>query len=132
MDALLRQLKDGPDGVPEYHDTELSADSLTIGSAANCSIQLLGEGIAPSHAVIRSVSGKITIACRAGQRVSLNGASVSTATLALGDRLEIGGHQLQLVDPPIGFELALEIRTNPNVAPSSFERAFRTDLAETW
>jgi predicted CXXCH cytochrome family protein len=132
MDVLLRQLKDGPDGRVEYHDTELSADSLTIGSSANCSIQLLGEAVGAQHAVIRSAGGTVSITCRAGRRVILNGKPTSTSALKLGDKLEIGGHQLQLVEPPMGFELAIEIRTDPNVSASSFERAFRTDLAETW
>src|SRR5271163_4727610 len=104
MDALLRQLKDGPDGIVEYHDTEFSADNLTIGSAADCSIQLLGEAVAPEHAVIRSLGRTINIACRPGRRVLLNGASISASALKLGDKLEIGGHQLQLVEPPMGFE----------------------------
>jgi predicted CXXCH cytochrome family protein len=132
MDALLRQLKDGPDGLVEYHDTELSADALTIGSSANCSIQLLGEAVGAQHALIRSSGGTVTLTCRAGRRVQLNGKPVSTSTLKLGDKLEIAGHQLQLVEPPMGFELALEIRPDPNVSASSFERAFRTDLSETW
>src|SRR5580658_5641260 len=107
MDALLRQLKTGADGVVEYHDTELSADSLTIGSSAECSIQLLGEAVGSQHAVIRSVNGAASIACRTGRRVRLNGVAVSASALKLGDQLEIAGHQLQLVEPPMGFELAL-------------------------
>jgi hypothetical protein len=132
MDALLRQLKTGADGVVEYHDTELSADSLTIGSSAECSIQLLGEAVGSQHAIIRSVGGAVSITCRTGRRVRLNGATVSASALKLGDKLEIGDHQLQLVEPPMGFDLALEIRADPNVDASSFERAFRTDLGETW
>lgn len=133
MEALLRQLKDGPDGVLEYNDTELTADSLTVGSAANCSLQLLGEAVAPQHAAIRiSGGGQASIACRPGQRLQLNGAQVTSSSLRVGDRIEIGGHQLQLVDPPMGFDLAIEVRRNPNVDASSFERAFRTDLGETW
>lgn len=132
MEALLRQIKDGPDGVPEYHDTELSAENLTIGSATDSSLQLLGEGVAAEHAVIRSVNGRLSITCRGGRRVLLNDKPVASADLKPGDRLEIGGHKLQLVQPPMGFVLALEIRPNPNVDASSFEGAFRTDLSETW
>jgi predicted CXXCH cytochrome family protein len=132
MQALLRQCKDGPDGVTEYTDTEVSGDSLTIGSAADCTVQLLGEAVAPEHAVIRGAAGRITLSCRAGQRVRLNGEPTGSATLNVGDLLEIGGHRLKLVDPPMGFELALEIWPDPNVSASSFERAFRTDLANTW
>ena len=133
MDILLRQLKDGPDGRVEYHDTELSAEYLTIGSSASCSIQLLGEAVGAQHAVSRgSRGGSITLSCRRGHRVRLNGALVGTASLKLGDSLEIGGHRLSRVEPPMGFDLALEIRPDPNVDAASFERAFRTDLAETW
>jgi hypothetical protein len=59
MDILIRQLKDGPDGVAEYNDTELAADSLTIGSGAESSLQLLGESVAAEHAIIRSVGGNL-------------------------------------------------------------------------
>ena len=43
MEALLRELHEGPDGIPEYRDTEISANDLTIGSAADQRIQLLGR-----------------------------------------------------------------------------------------
>ena len=52
MDALLRELREGPDGIAEYYDTEITSKQLTIGSAADRNIQLLGRGIAPEHAVI--------------------------------------------------------------------------------
>ena len=42
MEALLRELHEGPDGIPEYRDTEISGADLTIGSAADQRIQLLG------------------------------------------------------------------------------------------
>ncbi len=132
MQALLRQCKDGPDGVTEYTDTEVSADSLTLGSAADCTIQLIGEAVAVEHAVIRSAGGTTTLTCRTGQRVVLNGTATGSASLKLGDRIEIGGHRLRVVSPPAGFDLALEIRPDANVDASTFERAFRTDLSETW
>ena len=59
MDALLRELREGPDGIPEYHDSEISADALGIGSAADQQIQLLGRAIAPEHAVIRKFGDRL-------------------------------------------------------------------------
>ena len=53
MEALLRELHEGPDGIPEYRDTEISDADLTIGSAADQRIQLLDRAVAPEHAVIR-------------------------------------------------------------------------------
>jgi predicted CXXCH cytochrome family protein len=132
MQALIRQCKDGPDGATEYTDTEVSADSLTLGSAADCTIQLIGEAVAVEHAVIRAAGGAIALTCRAGQRVVLNGTPTGAATLKLGDRIEIGGHRLRMVSAPAGFDLAIEIRPDTNVDAGTFERAFRTDLSETW
>ena len=132
MDVLLRHLKQGPDGVPEYHDTNFSAELLSIGSAADCDIQLLGETIAAQHALIRFTGGKVTISCRGRQRVLVNSVPVATKDLAVDDRIEVGGHQLRLLAPPTGFDVAIEIQPNPDVDASAFERAFRTDLHETW
>jgi predicted CXXCH cytochrome family protein len=132
MNALLRLCKDGPGGVTEYTDTEVSADTLTLGGAVDCSIQLIGDAVAPEHAVIRGGAGNISIACKAGQRVVVNGTSTASAALKIGDRVEIGGHSLRLVPPPQGFDVAIEVRPDPNANAASFERAFRTDLSETW
>ncbi len=133
MDALLRHVREGPDGVPEYHDTEVHADALTIGSAADRSIQLLGQGVGPDHAVLRSTGGgKATITSRGGRTVCVNGAVVTSAALEPGASIDIAGNQLRVVEPPAGFDIALEIEPNREVAASAFEGAFRTDLSETW
>jgi predicted CXXCH cytochrome family protein len=133
MDALLRHVREGPDGVPEYHDTEVHADELTIGSAADRSIQLLGQGVAPDHAVIRSSGGgRASITCRRGRTVRVNDTDVVSAPLEMGGSVDIAGNKLRLVDPPAGFDVAIAIEPNANVAASAFEGAFRTDLSETW
>ncbi len=41
MDALLRELREGPDGIAEYYDTEIQSKELTIGSSPDQNIQLL-------------------------------------------------------------------------------------------
>jgi predicted CXXCH cytochrome family protein len=132
MDALLRELREGPDGIPEYHDTELSAETLTIGSAADRQIQLLGRSIAPEHAVIRKSGERLTLECRRGLRVRLNGRDASSGKLELGDVIELGGHRLTVAEPPTGFDVALELRPNDKIDASEFESAFRTDLSQTW
>ena len=89
MDALLRELREGPDGIPEYHDTEISADELTIGAASDQRIQLLGRAVAPQHAVIRGSGGQLDLTCRSGQKVQLNGKAVSSARLSSSMRVMI-------------------------------------------
>jgi predicted CXXCH cytochrome family protein len=132
MDVLLRQLRQGRDGAVEYQDTELVAENLSVGSAADCTIQLLGEGVAANHALIRGGASALTIAARRGCRMSINGAPAQSATLKIGDLIEIAGHRLRWVAAPAGFDCAIEIEANSQVAASAYERAFRTDLSATW
>jgi hypothetical protein len=132
MEALLRELHEGPDGIPEYRDTEISANDLTIGSAPDQRIQLLGSAIAPEHAVIRKSGAKLEVSCRGGERIRVNDAEVSSAKLETGDVIELGGHKLTIAEPPGGFDVAIELRPNENIDASEFESAFRTDLNQTW
>jgi predicted CXXCH cytochrome family protein len=132
MDALLRELREGPDGIAEYYDTELSGDELTIGSAADQRIQLLGRAVAPEHAVIRKTGAQLEVQCRRGQHVRVNEEQVGSAKLTLGDVIELGGHRLTIATPPAGFDTAIELRPNDTIEASEFEGAFRTDLLQTW
>jgi len=52
MDVLLRELREGPDGIAEYYDTEIATQQITLGSSPDQNIQLLGRGIARQHAII--------------------------------------------------------------------------------
>jgi predicted CXXCH cytochrome family protein len=132
MDVLLRQVRQGADGAIEYQDTELSAEVLSVGSAADCTIQLLGEGVAPRHASIRGTREQLLITCTRGHRIALNGTPTSSAQLQVGDLADIGGNRLRRVEPPGGFDVAIEIEANAQVSASAYENAFRTDLSETW
>lgn len=132
MQALLRLIRQGADGIPEYQDTEVASDVISIGSAADCSLQLLGAGVAPEHADIRQSGQAFSISGRAGNRFTRNGSEVSSAELAEGDAIQIGKHQLRRVSAPSGFDLALEVQLDDSASPSEFERAFRTDLDQTW
>src|SRR5215216_5354145 len=132
MEALLRELHEGPDGIPEYRDTEISAAELTIGSGVDQRIQLLGRAVRPEHAVIRKSGSKLELSCRQGQRVRINGEESSSAKLETGDIIELGGHKLTIADAPGGFDVAIELRPNESIDASEFESAFRTDLMQTW
>lgn len=131
MDVLLRELREGPDGIPEYHDTEIAADELTIGSAADQRIQLLGRSVAGRQAVIRKAGSGLEVISKRG-KVRVNLKRVVSAKLAVGDIVGIGGHQLKVVQPPGGFDAALELRMLDDVDASAFESAFSTDLMQTW
>src|SRR5690349_9125384 len=132
MEALLRELHEGPDGIPEYRDTEISGDELTIGSAADQRIQLLGRAVAPEHAAIRKSGSKLEVICRGGRRLRVNDQDCASAKLETGDVIELAGHRLTIAAPPGGFDVAIELRPNESIDASEFESAFRTDLNQTW
>lgn len=132
MDALLRELREGPDGIAEYYDTEITGEQITIGSSSDQNIQLLGRGIAPQHAVILTSRSKLALECRRGEVVRINGKKRADAKLKVGDVIELAGHRLRIAQAPPGFAVAIELQTNDRVDASAFESAFRTDLSQTW
>ncbi|MET0533750.1 MAG: FHA domain-containing protein, partial [Steroidobacter sp.] len=132
MDVLLRELREGPDGIAEYYDTEITTQQLTIGSSPDQNIQLLGRGIARQHATILVSRSKLALECRRGEVVRINGKKRADAKLKFGDVIELGGHRLRIAQPPPGFAVVIELQINATVDASSFESAFRTDLSQTW
>lgn len=128
MDVLLRELRHGTGGIAEYRDVEVTADTVTIGSAADRIIQLLGTSVAGEHAVLRQRHGNIELACTRGQTATIAGEEVRSIMLASGDTIEIGNNRLTLIDAPVGFDLAIQIEVDDAIDAGVFEKAFRTDL----
>ena len=132
MNVLIRYVRQGPDGVPEYQDTEVATEAVTIGSAADRNIQLIGSEVAAKHAYITGSGAALKISCRRGSKARINDRDVSGGSLKIGDRILIGGHQLRLINPPAGFAVAIEVQLNTAADASQFETAFTTDLDQTW
>lgn len=132
MDALLRELRPSADGIAEYRDVEVTADTLTLGSAPDRSIQLLGDKVSSEHAELQLVKGGMQITCRRGSTVLVDGKEISTAKLLPGDSFAIGGNTLTIVDPPGGFDVGIQIELDQDVDASVFENAFQTDLLQGW
>lgn len=132
MEVSIRQLQQGPDGITEQVDSEVSTEALTIGSAADQQLQLLGRAVLRSHAVIRLSGGRASITTRRGARVQVNTRWVSSARLNPGDVIEIAGHRITVETAPPGFDLALTVEPDSDINKSEFESAFRTELEQTW
>jgi hypothetical protein len=132
MDVLLREVTGQIRGLRSFRDTVLSGDTVTIGSAPDQQIQLLGAGIKGEHAVARGSGNGLSVQCRRGASVSINGKRVRSGRIGPGDVLDVHGNTLLLIEAPAGFDLALEFVPNPDVDSSAYESAFRTDLEQTW
>ena len=89
MDALLRELRTSADGIAEYHDVEVSAAALTLGSAPDRTIQLLGEAVGAEHAELTAAAGGVQVSCKRGFKVVVNGSETASARLGPGDSLDI-------------------------------------------
>jgi predicted CXXCH cytochrome family protein len=132
MDVLLRRIELAADGRSSAADAALAVDRITVGSAAECTIQLVGRAVAPLHAYINGSEGRARIRCVARCRMTVNGKSLRSATLAVGDAAEISGHRLTILTPPAGFDVAIEVRPDPTIGVKDYEKAFRTELTQTW
>ena len=130
MDVLLRELRDGFGGAV-YQDTELSGREISVGCGADQQIQLFGRGVGAKHAVLRGGGQRVSVSCFAGRRITVTGKERTSARLKIGDKFEIAGHQLIVAEPPAGFDIAIELRSNAKIDSSDFEAAFRTDLSQT-
>ena len=123
MQLLLRKCTLNERGETEFSDIELSAKAISLGSAPDCDVQLLGEAIGARHARL----GEYGIEAARGCTFTLNGEMVGRARLRVGDTLEFGAHRLQVVAAPAGFDLALQWW--PGAVDGRYlERAYRTSL----
>ena len=132
MQVLVRLVRRRPDGIQEEQDSDLESGQVTVGSAADRDIQLLGPGIAADHAVITRSGREVTITARRDAELLVNGTKCRSARLSPDSVVEIGGHRLALIEAPAGFDLGIRVELSSAVRAADFERAFHTDLTGTW
>lgn len=134
MAILIRRAVVRNADEPVYVDVELEGSILTIGSAVDNSLQLSGMGIAEKHAEVRvgGASGVAQVRTRGRAVTIVNGAPVQRQALQIGDTIDIGSNLLTILDPPAGFELALQVQLNEPVSAINLERSHRTSLQQTW
>ncbi|MBV1904519.1 MAG: cytochrome c3 family protein [Pseudomonadales bacterium] len=132
MDLLLRELYVAVDQGQEFLDRELSSNEITIGSAQDQLIQLIGIDIKSAHLVLKESDGVVNVKCMRGCKVSINDKLVGSAAISQGDVLKLGGHSLKVFKAPSGFDLALELDPDQSVDSSVYQYAYRTKLTDTW
>lgn len=132
MEVLLRYVRQGRNGVQEILDTQVSVDAVTIGSASDSTVQLLGRAVASEHARIDQGVRGLRVSCRDGEHIEVNGKSCTAHTPLPGDVFTVGGHRLIAFEAPAGFDLAIEVQPDTSIVASDFEAAFVTDLGRTW
>jgi pSer/pThr/pTyr-binding forkhead associated (FHA) protein len=78
----------------------IAAGDTVIGSASDSGVVLSGEGVRPRHAVIQGTSPAAIRSTGAEAEVKVNGVRLGTDPTPLlhGDKIEIAGHELLVVD----------------------------------
>jgi len=78
----------------------IAAGETVIGSASDSAVVLSGEGVRPRHAVIQGTSPAAIRSAEAEAEVKVNGVRLGTDPTPLlhGDKIEIAGHELLVVD----------------------------------
>ncbi|MFP6834517.1 MAG: hypothetical protein VB948_00235 [Pseudomonadales bacterium] len=133
MQVLIREITTRSDGEREFRDRDFDGDALSIGSAPDQTIQVIGRGIIGHHAILTKSRDGLSLRCRRGARVQVgDDLNVTKAELNPGTSIEISGNRVTLIDAPGGFDAAITVELNTEVEASEFEAAFVTDLQQTW
>ncbi|MEP7326414.1 MAG: FHA domain-containing protein [Gemmatimonadota bacterium] len=81
---------------------DIPAGELTVGTDASCGLVLTGEGVLARHAVLRATTEGSAIVSRTSEAAAtqVNGVKVGAESVPVlhGDRIQIGGHELLVVD----------------------------------
>src|SRR5581483_1984577 len=105
--------------APRHKDREVRIRSpkCTIGSAAGCTLRLRARGVAGLQCwILRGAAGSVVR--RLHGPAMLNGAQFDEAPLKVGDRLQIGSVELEIVQcnqPPKETEPMFQPATEPSV-----------------
>jgi pSer/pThr/pTyr-binding forkhead associated (FHA) protein len=81
----------------------IAAGEMVVGSGADCTVRLSGDGVQPRHAIVQGLANGSAAIRRAaeGAEILVNGVRQGDDPTPLlhGDKIQIGTHELLVVDP---------------------------------
>jgi pSer/pThr/pTyr-binding forkhead associated (FHA) protein len=81
----------------------IAAGEMVVGSGADCTVRLSGEGVQPRHAIVQGLANGSAAIRRAaeGAEILVNGVRQGDDPTPVlhGDKIQIGTHELLVVDP---------------------------------
>lgn len=112
MRCLIRYVLRRGKVETSYRDQEVETDVLTVGQATDQDVFLSDVRVALKHATLTPTGKKqFQVRSVALSGVRINGLLTQSGFIQIGDRLGIGASELQLIEPPEGYDLALEVET---------------------
>ena len=110
MRCLIRQITRRSKSGVTHEDKHFEGETLSIGRSTDQDVFLSDIRVALQHAIITSTkSKKFQIQGQALSGIIVNNHPVKSARLSTGDIIHIANYEIRLLDPPDGYDLALEI-----------------------
>lgn len=122
MLVLIRNIRVRGDAIVDQRDVELDCRRLRLGSGRGQDIQLFGEQVGAAHATLKPYGGGLRIRCQGRHRVTIDDTHRRRVRLPNEQWAQIGGHQLRSVEPPPGFDAAIELRIDADASPAIKQR----------
>jgi len=133
---MIRLTIQGPEGA---RTLRFSGAEMLLGSRDGADLRLRGEGVAPSHCLLRAADGGFQVVDLGGG-TTVNGARVREANVVAGDEIRIGPHRIRMEPPAVALEPLPPARAaapppppeSPPLRPraSEFEREIRELVAK--
>jgi predicted CXXCH cytochrome family protein len=120
MRCLIRNVTRKRSGI-SHDDHPFDGDHLTVGRAASHPIFLSDLRVALNHARIsHTPDGKFQIVAQALSGIRLNGETTDMGHISVGDEIALGACRINVVEPPEGYLLCLEVE-QPRAGQESSE-----------
>jgi hypothetical protein len=111
MKWLIRRVVKKGKGVLQYEEDIHFGDELSVGRGSDQAIFVSDVRVALDHAMVRALAGgkKYRIESLIAAGVRVNGHLEQGATVKTGATLELGNVRITLIEPPQGYEAAVEV-----------------------
>lgn len=121
MRALLRFLTRAPGGAIAIRERTFDGEALTLGRATDQVLQFKDRRVAFQHARIVRRGDRTLLSCRPPATIAVNDALVRNAEIGVGDVVRLGANVLTMLEPPVGFDLALSFELGAEASEADLD-----------
>ncbi len=108
MDIQISYVSVNRRGLPQRDQRRIEGPSINVGRGSQCQIHLPDPRVSLRHAHITVSDAGAALEAEPG-RLIVNGRTVESAMLMVGDKVELGPYLLEVEAPPQGIALALVV-----------------------
>lgn len=109
MDALVSFLTRRRDGAIASRDLELTTEALHFGRGTGNEVELPGPGVMLKEGVLHKRPGGLFFESAKQGSVVVDDKVVRTAPVGIGSRIQLGGYDVIILNPPPGKDVAVSV-----------------------